>query len=65
MRAVRMVSNITKGTYEEKLKQLNLTTLEERRWRGDMIQTWMIMTKDRGLRTESMLALGLTLKLTE
>ena len=63
MRAVRMISNITKGTYEEKLKQLNLTTLEERRWRGDMIQTWMIMTKDRGLRTESMLALGLTLKL--
>ena len=47
-RAVRMVSNIAKGTYEERLKALNLTTLEERRWRGDMIQTWRIMTgKDR------------------
>ena len=48
MRAVRMVSNIAKGTYEERLRALNLTTLEERRWRGDMIQTWRIMTgKDR------------------
>ena len=48
MRAVRMVSNIAKGSYEERLKALNLTTLEERRWRGDMIQTWRIMTgKDR------------------
>ena len=44
MRAVRMVSNIKKGTYEEKLKALNLTTLEERRWRGDMIQTWRILS---------------------
>ena len=48
MRAVKMVSNIARGTYEDKLKSLNLTTLEERRWRGDMIQTWRIMTgKDR------------------
>ena len=44
MRAVRMVSNIKKGSYEERLKVLNLTTLEERRWRGDMIQTWRILT---------------------
>ena len=47
-RAVGMVSNIARGSYEEKLKELKLTTLEERRWRGDMIQTWRIMTgKDR------------------
>ena len=47
-RAVNMVSNIGKGSYSEKLAKLNLTTLEERRWRGDMIQTWRIMTgKDR------------------
>ena len=39
MRAVRMVSN-GHGSYEKKLKKLNLTSLEERRWRGDMIQTW-------------------------
>ena len=48
MRAVRMVSNIGGGTYMDKLAKLKLTTLEERRWRGDMIQTWRIMTgKDR------------------
>ena len=48
IRAVNMVSNIGKGSYSEKLAKLNLTTLEERRWRGDMIQTWRIMTgKDR------------------
>jgi len=34
MRVVKMVSNIGKGTYSEKLAKLNLTTLEERRWRG-------------------------------
>ena len=44
MRAVKMVSDIGGGTYTEKLAKLNLTTLEERRWRGDMIQTWRIMT---------------------
>ena len=48
MRAVGMVSNIPRGSYEERLRKLNLTTLAERRWRGDMIQTWRIMTgKDR------------------
>ena len=48
MRAVNMVSNIGKGSYIEKLSKLKLTTLEERRWRGDMIQTWRIMSgKDR------------------
>ena len=44
MRAVQMVSNIGSGSYEEKLQILGLTTLEERRWRGDMIQTWRILT---------------------
>ena len=48
IRAVNMVSNIGKGSYCEKLAKLNMTTLEERWWRGDMIQTWRIMTgKDR------------------
>ena len=27
-----------------KLAKLNMTTLEERRWRGDLIQTWRTMT---------------------
>ena len=44
MRAVKMVSDIGGGSYTDRLAKLNLTTLEERRWRGDMIQTWRIMT---------------------
>ena len=44
MRAVKMVSDIGGGSYTDKLAKLNMTTLEERRWRGDMIQTWRIMT---------------------
>jgi hypothetical protein len=48
MRAVNLVSNIGKCSCSEKLIKLNLTTLEERRWRGDMIQIWRIITgKDR------------------
>ena len=43
-RAVKMVSDIGGGTYSEKLSKLNLTTLEERRWKGDMIQTLRIMS---------------------
>ena len=41
-RAVRQVSGIS-GTYEEKLAQVGLTTLVDRRARGDMIQTFKIM----------------------
>ena len=35
-----MVSGLDGKTYEEKLKECGLTTLEERRERGDMIQVW-------------------------
>ena len=44
MRAVKMVTDIGGGSYTDKLTRLKLTSLEERRWRGDMIQTWRIMT---------------------
>ena len=42
-RAVKMISNIS-GTYEQKLKQLGLTTLEENRQRGDMVEMFKLMT---------------------
>ena len=41
-RAIRMTSGLT-GSYEEKLKQVGLTSLEDRRIRGDLIQTFKIM----------------------
>ena len=44
IRAVGMVSNVARGSYEERLRTLNLTTLTERRWIGDKIQTWRIRT---------------------
>ena len=41
-RAIRNVCGL-KGTYDEKLTQLGLTPLVERRVRGDMLQTYKIM----------------------
>ena len=42
-RAVNMVSNIS-GSYEQKLKHLGLTTLEENRRRGDMVEMFKLMS---------------------
>ena len=41
-RAIRMCYGV-QGTYEEKLKAVGLTTLCDRRRRGDMIQTFKIL----------------------
>ena len=38
-----MVSGLKGRSYLDKLKEVNLTTLEERRERGDMIQTFRIV----------------------
>ena len=43
-RAVRNICGLS-GTYEEKLKKVGLTTLKERRIRGDMIQTFKMINK--------------------
>jgi ribonuclease P/MRP protein subunit RPP40 len=42
-RAIRMVSGISGNSYEERLKELGLTNLKERRHRLDMIQTYKIV----------------------
>ena len=42
-RAVMMVTNL-RGTYEERLAILKMRTLEERRVRGDLIETYKILT---------------------
>uniref|UniRef100_A0A1E1VZH4 RNA-directed DNA polymerase from mobile element jockey-like n=1 Tax=Pectinophora gossypiella TaxID=13191 RepID=A0A1E1VZH4_PECGO len=38
-----MVSSLRDKTYEERLSLLNLTTLEQRRKRGDLIETYKIL----------------------
>ena len=35
-----MVSGLTQKTYEDRLKELNLSSLKDRRIRGDMILMW-------------------------
>lgn len=42
-RATRMVTGMKKLNYNQRLKRLNLTTLEERRHRGDLIQTYKLL----------------------
>ena len=39
-RAINMVTGLSSRTYEGKLNELGLTSLEERRKRGDLIQMW-------------------------
>ena len=39
-RAVRMVSGLKGKTYLDRLKEVGLTTLQDRRVRGDLIQVW-------------------------
>ena len=43
-RATKLVPELKDLSYEERLKKLKLTTLEERRVRGDMIETYKIIT---------------------
>ena len=42
-RAVKMTSGLNAEDYEGKLKEIHLTTLQERRRRGDMIEVWKIV----------------------
>jgi hypothetical protein len=42
-RAVSMISGLKGTTYEEKLREIGLTTLEERRHQADMIQAFKII----------------------
>ncbi len=43
-RAVRMISGLKATSYEEKLKELGISTLEERRKYLDMMKTYKVMT---------------------
>ena len=56
-RATRRISNI-RGTYPERLKQLNLTTLEERRKRGDAIEVFKCLNGSWDIKKNSLLTLN-------
>lgn len=43
-RATKMVLGLQKSDYDSRLRSLGLTTLEERRHRGDLIETYKILT---------------------
>ena len=43
-RATKLVEGMRGLPYEERLRRLNMTTLERRRLRGDMIETYKILT---------------------
>lgn len=42
-RATKMITSLSRFTYEQRLMQLNLTTLETRRLRGDLIEVFKIV----------------------
>ena len=44
LRTKRMISNLKGRCYEDRLKEVGMTTLDERRRRGDMIATFRILT---------------------
>ena len=43
-RATKLVDSVKKFSYREQLKYLNLPTLKYRRFRGDMIEVYTIIT---------------------
>ena len=48
MRAVKMILGLTSNNYHERLAELGMETLEERRHRTDMAQVYKIVTgKDK------------------
>lgn len=56
--AVKMVSGLRPGTYEEKLHELGLCTLEERRHQQDMVQVYKILNERDGLRRDTWFTLA-------
>ncbi len=53
-RAITMVSGLKGTEYEERLKELGLTTLEERRHQADMLQTFKIVRGIDKVNSENM-----------
>jgi len=47
--ATKLVKGFKKLSYEERLERLNLTTLEKRRVRGDLIETYKLLTRKENI----------------
>jgi hypothetical protein len=52
-RAVRMISGLEGKTYKERLKEVGLLSLEERRHQADMVQTYKIVTGKDMVKSET------------
>jgi hypothetical protein len=52
-RAIGMVSGLNATSYEERLREIGLTTLEERRHQADMLQTFKILQQKDRVNSES------------
>ena len=51
-RATKLVPGMREKTYDERLKNLGLLRLEDRRIRGDMIETYKIVTGKEDIKSE-------------
>ena len=51
-RATKLIPELRELSYEERLERLGLTTLEERRIRGDLIETYKIVTGKENVNRE-------------
>ena len=61
-RATKMITSLRKLPYEQRLKECNLTTLEERRRRGDLLETHKIMHGLERIPEATFFAIGDTLR---
>ena len=52
-RAVNMVAGLRSKNYADKLKEVGLTSLKDRRSRGDMIQTFQIINEVDNVEAET------------
>ena len=58
MRAIKMVSGLISSDYHERLAELGMETLEERRHRMDMAQVYKIVTGKDKVNSDTWLAMG-------